>query len=193
MAFNWGQLKATEAQLEAQPKSKGFGFSDLSSESEIRVTPSKPLAQPNAQQEEKQAKPSNFDWFSSKPSEVQQSTASKPLFVFGASKPLKRGRAVSSHSAPPLTPQDTDSASESEDATKRPKGSPSITTTDKFRDTCHKATELLFSFLELNQSLEEGENRTVRRKEKVLFSTMTSIGEELARLKSALRKKQGKK
>ena len=192
MAFNWGQLKATEAQLEAQPKSKGFGFSDLSSESEIRVTPSKPLAQPNAQQEEKQ-KGFTIDWLSSKPTEVQQSTPSKPLFVFGASKPLKRGRAVSSHSARPLTPQDTDSASESEDATKRPKGSPSITTTDKFRDTCHKATELLFSFLELNQSLEEGENRTVRRKEKVLFSTMTSIGEELARLKSALRKKQGKK
>ena len=132
----------------------------------------------------------------SKPVEVQ------PMVTIGCSpqsksKPLKKLKLPWKPSTLPSQlqpiPKVTEVVSESESETtlKRPKWSPKVTTTtDKFRDTCHKATELLFSFLELNQAVELGgaENKMVRRKEKVLLTTMTSISEELARLKTTVRK-----
>ena len=147
----------------------------------------------------------------SKPVEVQPksffgacSPQSKPIeeqpkSFFGASrktlKRLKLPRLPTLPSQlqpmPKVTEVGSESDSDSEPTLKRPKGSQKVTTTtDKFRDTCHKATELLFSFLELNQAVELGgvENKMVRRKEKVLLTTMTSISEELARLKTTVRK-----
>jgi len=174
-AFTFGCLPQSNP-AEEQPKAFTFGC----------VPQSKPV--------EEQPKAFTFGCVpQSKPIEEQ------PKSFFGASrktlKRLKLPRLPTLPSQlqpmPKVTEVGSESESDSEPTLKRPKGSQKVTTTtDKFRDTCHKATELLFSFLELNQAVELGgvENKMVRRKEKVLLTTMTSISEELARLKTTVRK-----
>ena len=179
--------------VEEQPKAFTFGCVPQSKPAEVQP---KSFFGCYPQSKPVEVQPKSFFGVCSPQSKTVEE---QPKSFFGASrktlKRLKLPRLPTLPSQlqpmPKVTEVGSESDSDSEPTLKRPKGSQKVTTTtDKFRDTCHKATELLFSFLELNQAVELGgaENKMVRRKEKVLLTTMTSISEELARLKTTVRK-----